>query len=77
MSKTLQLLPFRIFKFKSIYNLPRRSMNSLPQKFEIISKFIMDNYNKFRKEQNITNKPLIIGLSGTQGCGKFHIILLI
>jgi hypothetical protein len=66
----------RIF-FQSKNNFSRfgnnYTMNNLPPNFEIISKFIINNYNKFRKESNITNKPLIIGLSGTQGCGKFLI----
>ncbi len=41
-----------------------------PQKIEIISKFIINNYNKLRKEPINTNKPLIVGLNGAQGCGK-------
>ncbi|GES73682.1 P-loop containing nucleoside triphosphate hydrolase protein [Rhizophagus clarus] len=40
------------------------------QKLEILSNFIVENYNKFRKNSNITNKPLIVGLNGTQGSGK-------
>ncbi|RIA96074.1 P-loop containing nucleoside triphosphate hydrolase protein [Glomus cerebriforme] len=41
------------------------------QKVEILSKFIVDNFNKFRE---ITKRPLIVGLSGTQGCGKTTVV---
>ena len=53
----------------NIYPRCNKLQKKLPQKFEILSKFIIDNYNKFRREPNIINKPLIIGLSGAQGCG--------
>ncbi|RGB42271.1 P-loop containing nucleoside triphosphate hydrolase protein [Rhizophagus diaphanus] len=51
-------------------SLTLRNLRQPSQKLEILSNFIIENYNKFRKKSNITNKPLIVGLNGIQGCGK-------
>lgn len=50
--------------------LAMRNLRQPSQKLEILSNFIIENYNKFRKKSNITNKPLIVGLNGIQGCGN-------
>ncbi|CAG8552789.1 5754_t:CDS:2 [Funneliformis caledonium] len=57
----------------NLHNLHHQHPQS-SQKIDILSKFIVNHYNKLRKESNNTNDPLVVGLSGAQGCGKTTIV---
>jgi pantothenate kinase-related protein Tda10 len=48
-------------------NFTIRNLRQPSQKLEILSNFILENYNKFKKKPN---RPLIVGLNGIQGCGN-------
>ncbi|CAG8664221.1 2326_t:CDS:2 [Acaulospora morrowiae] len=46
----------------------------MTSKVNVISQFILNNFYKLRKFPVDVSKPLIVGISGPQGCGKTTIV---